>query len=107
LRKGTDAQIKTPTIDAVLDLAALKTPPGEYTMTFLGSYVVKYRADLDGAKLAQAEQKKGDETAGTAAKQGTVGKPVKAATDLAAPKETVDIVVSEPIRIRVKPADAK
>ena len=27
---------------------------------------------------------------------------VKAATDLAAPKDTVDIIVSEPIAIRVK-----
>jgi hypothetical protein len=117
LRKGTDAQIKTPTINAVVDLAALKTPPGEYTMAFLGSYIVKYRANLDGGKLAEEGQKKADEavaSAGTSVKRDAAGvvktegaKPVKAATDLAAPKETVDIVVSEPIRIRVKPADAK
>jgi hypothetical protein len=71
LRKGTDAPLKAPTMDAVVDLAVLKTPPGEYTMAFCGSYIAKYS---EGA---------------------------------AAPKDTVDIVVSEPVRIRVQPADAK
>jgi hypothetical protein len=32
---------------------------------------------------------------------------MKAATDNAAPKDTADIVVSEPVRILVKAADAK
>jgi hypothetical protein len=143
-KKGAEAPIKAPTMDAVVDLAALNTPPGEYTMAFCGSYVAKYRANLDGLKLAEEEQKKADEEAtaaetaakmlteaanaapsdrkteaDSAAKEATArrtaadaakaeaAKRMKAATDLAAPKETVDIVVSEPIRIRVKPVDSK
>ena len=57
---------------AVLDLAALKTPPGDYLIAFYGSAVAKYRQQ-------PAEQ----------------------------PKDIVDIVVSEPIAIRVKPAETK
>ena len=34
-------------------------------------------------------------------------KRMKSVSDVAAPKEIVDIVVSEPIRVRVKAAEAK
>jgi hypothetical protein len=144
LRTGFDAQIKAPTVNAVVDLAALKKQPGEYTVAFLGSYVVKYRANLDGVKTAEEEQKKTDEEAAkaeaaakaltqaadaapadkkaeadgaakaAAAKRDAMdaakmdaARRMKAATALAEPKDTVDIVVSAPIRIRVNPADAK
>jgi hypothetical protein len=58
--------------EAVLDLAALKTPPGDYLIAFYGGAVAKYKA--------------------TGAEQ---------------PNDIVDIVVSEPIAIRVKPAETK
>jgi len=48
------------------------------------------------ARLKQAQEKK-----------AACEKKLKAATDRAAPKEIVDIVVSEPIHLRVTPAEAK
>jgi len=60
------------TSETTLDLAALKTPPGEYTLAFYGGAVAKYRLKPDGP-----------------------------------PQDTVDIVVSEPITIRVKSAETK
>jgi hypothetical protein len=38
-----DARLDADTSEAVLDLAALKTPPGDYTLAFYGSAVAKYR----------------------------------------------------------------
>ncbi|HWB14542.1 MAG TPA: serine protease [Pirellulales bacterium] len=64
---------------AVLDLAALKTPPGDYVISFYGGAVAKYRSDVEAAKAAGASQ----------------------------PADIVDIVVTEPIAIRVKPAEKK
>ena len=60
---------------AVLDLAKLKTPPGDYVIAFYGSAVAKYR---NQAKAAKSKD-----------------------------KDIVDIVVSEPIAVRVKPAETK
>ena len=45
--------------------------------------------------------------AGVAAAAAAARKQVQAATKRAAPKDIVDIIVSEPIMIRVKPAEAK
>lgn len=64
---------------AVLDLAALKTPPGDYVISFYGGAVAKYRSNTEAAGGAGASQ----------------------------PADIVDIVVSEPIAIRVKPAEKK
>jgi hypothetical protein len=64
---------------AVLDLAALKTLPGDYTISFCGGAVAKYRSNTEAANAAKASQ----------------------------PADIVDIVVSEPIAIRVKPAEKK
>lgn len=55
---------------AVLDLAKMKTPPGEYTIAFYGGAVAKY---------GYGKQK---------------------------PKDIVDIYVSQPITVRVAPAEA-
>jgi len=57
---------------ATIDLAALKTPPGEYVLAFYGGAVAKYRTKPD-----------------------------------APPQDTVEIVVTEPISIRVKPLEPK
>ena len=69
--------------EAVLDLAKLKTPPGEYWIAFYGSAVAKYSPQafaLDNE-----------------------AKPT--ASDPAPTKDIVDIVVSKPIGIRVLPAE--
>ncbi len=42
-----DASLTAETSEAVLDLAALKTPPGEYVVAFYGSAVAKYRTQPD------------------------------------------------------------
>ena len=144
---------KTPSFDipltadssqAVLDLAALKTPPGDYLIAFYGGAVAKYRYNpgaimvaeallatatkevaaleaeskrlADEAKTATAEEKaKVDQAIQAVAekqKQAAAAvvaatKQVKTATDQAKPKDIVDIIVSEPIAIRVNPAETK
>lgn len=137
-----DAPLDADASEAVLDLAKLKTPPGDYVLAFYGSAVAKYRyhpeavtaaeaalklakaaADsltaeaqnlAEAAKTAPAEQKADAEKAAqeatakqksAAAAVAAADKQLKTATKQAAPKDIVDIVVSSPIAIRVKPAD--
>ena len=141
--KPIDLPIKAATSEAVLDLAALKTPPGDYVLAFNGISVVKHRPNPDIVKIAEEERKKAGEEvasltaaakaltekaakapdaekaeAGDAAKVATekqksaeavlaeATKHVKAMTDAAAPKDILDFLVSEPIRISVKAAPA-
>jgi hypothetical protein len=66
---------------AVIDTAALKTPPGEYQIAFYGAAVAKHKP----------------QTAANTADAKAAG----------APRDIVDIVVSEPITIRVQPAVKK
>jgi hypothetical protein len=68
-----DVSLTEDTNDISLDLASLKTPPGDYTIAFYGNAVAKYVSTLQ-----QPSQ----------------------ATDI------VDIIVSEPIAIRVLPGEA-
>ncbi|MEO6738708.1 MAG: PPC domain-containing protein [Chthoniobacteraceae bacterium] len=91
--KELDVPLKANTAEAVLDFSTLKTPPGEYTVAFYGPAVIKYQASVDAPKLADTA--KGDAVQST--------KPAPAAPA----KDTADIVVSEPIRIVIKPADKK
>lgn len=72
-----DVSIPADRSEAVLDLAALKTPPGDYLIAFYGSAVAKYRPGPESP------------------------------TNMSPPQDTVDIIVSEPINIRVKPAESK
>lgn len=139
-----DLPLTADSSEAVLDLAALKTPPGDYLIAFYGGAVAKYshnpgsiaiaeashakatqdlqQADLeskrlaDEAKAASGEQKtKIDQqlkaiTAkrkSLAAAVEAAAKRVKTATNAAKPKDIVDIIVSEPIAIRVLPAESK
>ena len=134
-----DVSLDADQSEVVLDLAALKTPPGDYLIAFYGSAVVKYRYNPEAVGVAEAAQKKATEEAAlataeverltaeaaaaasetkaaadaavaeaTAKKQATdaavaaAAAKLKAATDQAAPKDTADIVLSEPIAIRVK-----
>ncbi len=144
--------------EAVLDLAKLKTPPGDYQIAFYGSAVAKYRhhpeavtaaelakskaeadlkaIDADLAKATEAAKAAAAEAAKTAAagaakateakmaadaavtdlqmkqKAATAAvaaadQALKNATTAAQPKDIVDIVVSEPIAVRVLPAETK
>lgn len=128
--KEFDIPIKSATAEAVIDLAALKTMPGDYTIAFYGSAVSKYRYNPAAVPLAEAEKKKAEQLAATAAaeakkiaaadanaakvaaqkqKQAEAAmmdatKRMKAVSSAAEPQDTVDIIVSEPIRIMVKAA---
>ncbi len=132
--KEFDLPIKAATQEAVLDLATLKTPPGDYTLAFYGIGITKYRYNPEAVKLAEAAQKKADQealaiagsaktlsadaagaTPGSAkasaeklkaaeAAKADAAKRMKAVTDAAEPKDTVDIFVSQPVRISVKAA---
>lgn len=139
---GFDAPLNKATSEAVLDLKALKTPPGEYTIAFYGSAVAKYQDCLEAVAEAEkaladakaeveklskeslelaevaktvtgddkpiAEKNVQESNAKLKTAQAEVvaaEKKLKAATVRAKPKDIVDIVVSKPIRIRVKPAE--
>lgn len=129
---------------AVLDLAALKTPPGDYTIAFYGGAVAKYRKNPEAVTAAEMAQKnaesetqalveeakklaeqlqaataetkaeieqaieaiKGKQKAAEAALAAAT-EQLKRATQIASPVDIVDIVVSEPISIRVKPVESK
>ncbi len=141
---GFDVSLTADKSQAIVDLGALKTPPGEYTFAFFGSAVAKYRhhpeaigvAELLKQKAEQdvmavdAEVKKLTEEAAAApaekktdaqkavdaavarqkaatAAVAAAAEKVKQATQTAQPRDIVDIIVSEPIAIRVKPAGTK
>lgn len=72
-----DVSLAADSSEVTLDLAALKAQPGDYLIAFYGSAVAKYQGYDPSAKE----------------------KPT--------PKDTVDIVVSEPIAICVKSAEPK
>lgn len=130
--------------EAVLDLATLKTPPGEYTVAFLGGAVAKYRHNVgrlkpaeeskqqatqavatleaevkrltDEAAAAAADKKADAEKVATEAKAklkaaqdalNAANEQLKKITDMAQPRDIVDIIVSDPVTIRVKPAESK
>lgn len=128
--KELDIPVKAATHEAVIDLAALKVAPGDYTIAFYGSAVSKYRYNPSAVPLAEAEQKKAEQLAATAAAEAkklavtdanaakvaaekqkqaetamaSATKRMKDVSTAAAPTDTVDIVVSEPVRISVKAA---
>ena len=141
--KPIDLPIKASTAEVVLDLAALKTPPGDHVLAFSGIGVVKHRVNPDVVKVAEeAQQRATQEVAALTAaakalaeqaakapdaEKAEAGKAaahalekqkaaeaalaaatahVKAMTAAAAPKDILDFVVSEPIRISVKAAPA-
>jgi len=134
-----DVPLSADTSEAVLDLAALNTPPGDYLIAFYGSAVAKYRYNPEAVTAAESNHKKAEEEAATIASDvkrltdeaavaavekkveadtavanATARKQVadaavtsaaeklKVATDQAAPRDIAEIVVSEPIAIRVK-----
>jgi len=139
--KEFEIPLKAGSHEVVLDLGALKTPPGEYTIAFYGGAVSRYRYNPAAVLTAEAAQKKAEQEAAAVAtnakkladeaanaptdkkseaanaakiaaekqKQAEAAtaeaaKRMKTLTAAAAPKDTVDIIVSEPIRISVKAA---
>lgn len=133
-----DVPSKTAESQVVIDLAALKTPPGDYALALHGGVVAKYSYNPEAVKQIEARQKEAEKKAAEAAAElqkiagaeksaeteaaakaaaermkaaesvkTEMAKRMKAAVDTAAPKDIVDIVVSEPIRIRVTAAAGK
>ena len=142
--KALEVPANAATAELVLDLAALKTAPGEHTIALASGYVTKYRPDPAPLLLAEAVQKKADQAAAALAaeakkltaefeaatgekrvaaestakvaaeksksaeaEKAAAAKRLKAAKDETAPRDIADIVVSEPIRIRIAPAEKK
>ena len=130
--KEFDIPLKAATYDAVLDLAALKIAPGDYTFAFQSLGICKYRYNPAAVPLAEAEQKKAEQLAATVAAEAkklaatdaeaakkaaekqkqadaamaAATSRMKAITTAASPTDTVEILISEPIRVSVKPAAA-
>lgn len=115
--KELDIPNKSETAELVLDLAALKTPPGDYTLALYGSAVSKYRYNPAAVPLAEAALKKAEQELDEAKKlaaekqkqaEATMADAtmkMKAVTTAAAPTDTVDIIVSQPIQVSVKAAN--
>lgn len=141
--KPIELPIKAATAEVVLDLAAMKTPPGEHMLAFSGISVVKHRPNPEIVKLAEEDQQRLSQELATltgeakrlaevaakapeaerdeaskAAQDAAVNqkmveaavaeatKHMKAMTAAAAPKDILDFLVSEPIRVVVKAAPA-
>ncbi|APZ92396.1 PPC domain-containing protein [Fuerstiella marisgermanici] len=80
-----DVPLTADTSDAVLDTAALKTAPGEYTIAFYGSAVAKYAYNLPAVQAAEvaaeaAKQKAAEIKAETKAAADAVALLADAAT---------------------------
>ncbi len=133
--KEIDLPIKAAGAEVVVDLAALKTAPGDYILALHGIGITKYSYNPDAVKSAEESKKTSEAEVATltatakklaedaiaapadkklaAEKQkqaetalAETTKRTKAITDAAVPKDTVDIFVSEPVRITVKAAPA-
>ncbi len=77
-----DVPLNETSSEAVLDLAKLKTPPGEYTIAFYGSAVAKYRYNPEAVTIAEATLKQLQEEAKTiAAELKTLKEAADTATD--------------------------
>ena len=89
-QKKADAEVAAVAAEAKKLAAEVTAAPAEKRAT------VEATAKAIEEKLKSAEAAKAE-----------AAKRMKAATDAAAPKDIADIVVSEPIRVRVLPADKK
>ncbi|MBI2479641.1 MAG: serine protease [Planctomycetia bacterium] len=118
-----EVSLKADQSEAVLDLAKLKTPPGDYLIAFYGSAVAKYRYNPEAVIAAQFAQQLAQQEVAAAAQEvgpasadrkksaddalAAAAKRLEEATKQAQPKDIVDIIVSEPIAIRVKAVETK
>jgi len=127
--KEFDIPLKAATHQLVLDLAALKIAPGDYTFALQSLGISKYRYNPAAVPLAEAEQKKAEAALAAAAEEAkklasTDAKAAKKAAEkqklaeaamtsatsrmksvstAASPTDTVEILISRPIRVSVKP----
>ena len=77
-----DLALDSDSSEAVLDLAKLKTPPGDYTIAFCGSAVAKYCDNLPAVDAAKIALQLAEEEAKTAAAEAArLAEAVKTATD--------------------------
>jgi hypothetical protein len=89
--KEIDLPIKAATLEAVLDTAALKTPPGDYTLAFSGIAVIKHRPNQDAVKAAEAEHKKAGGEVATLAGEAKVQAEKAAAVPVEAKDEALKV----------------
>jgi hypothetical protein len=127
--KEFDIPLKAATHEAVIDLAALKIAPGDYTFAFQSLGICKYRYNPAAVPLAEAEHKKAEAALAAAAEEAkkvaatdaeaakkaaekqkqaeaamaAATSRMKMVTTVANPTDTVDIIISQPIRVSVKP----
>jgi hypothetical protein len=127
--KEFDIPMKATTHELALNLADLKIASGDYTFALQSLGICKYRYNPAAVPLAEAEQKKAEQTLAAAAaeakklaatdaeaakKAGEKQKAAEAAmtaamsrmksvTTAANPTDTVEILISQPIHVRVKP----
>lgn len=127
--KEFDIPMKATTHELALNLAELKIASGDYTFALQSLGICKYRYNPAAVPLAEAEQKKAEQTLAAAAaeakklaatdaeaakKAGEKQKAAEAAmtaamsrmksvTTAANPTDTVEILISQPIHVRVKP----
>lgn len=128
--KEFDIPLKAATHDLVLDLAAMKTAPGDYTFALQSLGICKYRYNPAAVPLAEAEQKKAEAALAAAAAEAkkvaatdaeaakkaaekqkqaeaamaAASTRMKSVTTAANPTDTVEILISQPIRVSIKPA---
>ena len=137
-----DVSLQADASQAVLNLATLKTPPGDYRIAFYGGAVAKYRYNPDAVLTAEIahrraeqelsrvlqaadqlaseaaaapDQKAAQQVAAASAEKkklanaalAAAAKRLDAAKKRAQAKDIVDIIVSEPIAIRVNPVESK
>ncbi|HCN77606.1 MAG TPA: serine protease [Verrucomicrobiales bacterium] len=128
--KEFDIPLKAATHELALNLAELKIAPGDYTFALQSLGICKYRYNPAAVPLAEAEQKKAEaalaaaaaeakkiaatdaEAAKKAAEKQKAAEAamtaattrMKSVTTAANPTDTVEILISQPIRVSVKPA---
>jgi len=128
--KEFDIPLKAATHDLALNLAELKIAPGDYTFALQSLGICKYRYNPAAVPLAEAEQKKAEQLLATTAaeakklaatdaeaakkaaekqKQAEAAMTaattrMKSVTTAANPTDTVEILISQPIRVSVKAA---
>ncbi len=130
--KEFDIPLKATAHEASIDLAALKIAPGDYTFAFQSLGICKYRYNPAAVPLAEAQQKQAEAALAAAAaeakkvaatdaeaakkaaeKQKQAEAAMTAATSkmksvstTANPTDTVEILISRPVRVSVKAAAA-
>lgn len=128
--KEFEIPLKTTTHELALDLAALKIAPGEHTFALQSLGICKYRYNPAAVPLAEAEQKKAEALLAAAAEEAkkasatdaeaakkaaekqkqaeaamtAAAARMKSITTVANPTDTVEILISQPIRVSVKAA---